>query len=159
MIRHIALVLALLSPMPALALSCLPPSVERSYAEFDAAEETYVVVLGRLTLNTKRLPKGMKVDRQPPRLTRVDGKLHGHSLTSAGFSLPFEQNVTLEVACFGPWCGGAKNGENVLAFVRKDPEGYAVAINPCGGSVFGQPKPAMLKKVRKCFAQKDCSAG
>lgn len=38
MIRELALVLALLAPLPALALSCVAPSVERSYADFDAAK-------------------------------------------------------------------------------------------------------------------------
>lgn len=116
------------------------------------------MVHGRLTLDMSKLPKTRLTDQNPPELTFVEGTLRGASLTGSGFKVPFEQNVTLEIACFGPWCGTAKNGEDVLVFVRKDPGGYAIAITPCGGSVFGEPKPAMLKRVKQCLRLHDCKA-
>lgn len=150
--------LMFLLPLPAFALSCLAPSVERSFAQFDAAEEVYVVVHGRLTLDEKDLPKNLGLDQNPPRLTILPGRLRGSSLTKAGFVLPFDQELSLEVSCIGPWCGSARNGEDVLAFVRKDAEGYALAVNPCGGAVFGTPKPEMLKQVRSCLRTGACTA-
>lgn len=156
--RALVLAAAFLFPVPALALSCLAPSVERSFAQFDAAEESYVVVHGRLTLDEKALPKGMTVDRNPPAMTFVPARLRGQSLTLAGFTLPYDQKLTLEVACIGPWCGAARNGEDVLAFVRKDAEGYALAISPCGGAVFGTPKPEQLKQVEMCLREGNCTA-
>lgn len=156
--RVLFLTFALLAPVPALALSCLAPSVERSFAHFDAAEENYVVVHGRLTLDEKALPKGMRVDRNPPEMTFVPAELQGQSLTKAGFTLPYDQELTLEVACIGPWCGAARNGEDVLAFVRKDADGYALSISPCGGAVFGTPKPEQLKQVQICLRKGNCRA-
>ncbi len=156
--RFLAFFLALFAPMPALALSCLAPSIERSYAQFDAAEETYVVVHGRLTLDMSKLPKGMTTNPPPPRMTHVSGKLRGSSLNASGFALPFEREVMLEVTCLGPWCGDAKSGEDVLAFVRKDANGYALRISPCGGTSFGEPSRAMLKRVTQCFTKKNCVA-
>ncbi|MFC6635922.1 hypothetical protein GV827_05260 [Sulfitobacter sp. JBTF-M27] len=156
--RALLLVLMCVLPVPALALSCLAPSVERSFAQFDAAEETYVVVHGRLTLDEKKLPKNLGLDRKPPRLTILPGRLRGSSLTKAGFVLPFDQELSLEVSCIGPWCGSARNGEDALAFVRKDADGYALAISPCGGAVFGNPKPEMLKQVRTCLRTGTCTA-
>lgn len=155
--RGVILGLALLLPVPALALSCLAPSVERSFAAFDAAEETYIVVHGRLTLDESDLPKGMMIDPRPPAMTTVTAKLRGSSLTQKGFSLPFEQEVTLEVSCLGHWCGSARNGEDVLAFVRKDSAGYAITVGPCGGSIFGTPKPEMLRAVRACLRDRNCT--
>jgi hypothetical protein len=154
--RYLALALAFLAPMPAFALSCRAPTIENSYAQFDAAKEAYVVVHGRLTLDMSKLPKGMTTNPAPPSMTRVPAILRGSSLNTSGFALPFEQKVMLEVACFGPWCGGAKSGEDVLAFVRKETDGYALPISPCGGSVFGEPKPAMLKRVKQCLTLQNC---
>lgn len=156
--RLIAFVLALVAPVPALALSCLAPSVERSYASFAAAEETYIVVHGRLTLDVSKLPKGMSATNRPPRMTKIKAKLRGTSLGRSGFGLPFDQGVTLEVTCLSHWCGAVQNGEDLLAFVRKDADGYAMRISPCGGSVFATPKPAMLTQVERCMANKNCSA-
>ncbi|MEW9918230.1 hypothetical protein AB2B41_01325 [Marimonas sp. MJW-29] len=155
--RAALLLLALIAPAPALALSCLAPSVERSFARFDAAEEEYVVVHGRLTLDERDLPEGMIAEPPPPAMTHVEAKLRGSSLTREGFKLPFEQAITLEVACLGPWCGSAQNGEDVLAFVRKDADGYAIAVGPCGGSIFGTPKPEMLKAVLACLRDQNCT--
>lgn len=154
--RCIFLLIALIVPLPALALSCMAPSVERSFARFAEAEETYVIVHGRLTLDVKALPKGMSADRDPPKMTRIPAKLVGRSMGRNGFDLPFDQAVTLEVSCLGPWCGSARNGEDVLAFVRKSDNGYALAITPCGGSVFGAPKPSQLRLVKQCFRKARC---
>lgn len=155
--RILAFLIALLAPVPALALSCLSPSVERSYAQFHAEEDSYVVVHGRLTLDASKLPTGMTADRDPPRMTLIPAKLRGTSLNAKGFVLPFEQEVTLEVRCLGPWCGGVQNGEDVLAFVRKDAKGYAINVGPCGGSVFGMPKATLLKRVQQCMTQQNCT--
>ena len=95
--RALVLALALLAPMPALALSCMAPSVERSFARFEAEDDVYIVVHGRLTFNTKKLPKRVTHGVQPPRRTDVAARLKGSSLTKDGFTLPFDQTVTLEV--------------------------------------------------------------
>lgn len=156
--RHalLALMMALL-PLQAQALSCLAPTVERSFARFDAAPEVYIVVHGRLTFDESALPKGMTVDKDPPAMTHVPATLLGTSLTQDGFSLPFEQDVTLEVSCLGPWCGSAQTGEDVLAFLRKDEEAYAIAVEPCGGGMFGTPKPDMLEAATACMRDRDCT--
>jgi hypothetical protein len=146
----------LLLPLQAQALSCLAPSVARSYQEYDAAEERYLVVHGRVTLDQDLLPKNGQGTKQPPELTEVPGRLVGKSLSKEGFELPFEQDVTLEVACYGPWCGSVENGTDLLAFVRKDAEGYAIDVNPCGGAAFAVPKPEMLKQAKACMNGGPC---
>lgn len=154
--RLLAIVAALTLPLPALALSCIAADVETSFARYDAADETYVVVHGRLTFEQSALPKGMLPDKKPPKMTQVPAHLRGSSLAKGGFVLPFDQDVTLEVACLGPWCGAAGNGRSVLAFVRKDADGFAVELSPCGGALFEEPKPAMLKAVKGCFTDRTC---
>lgn len=157
MIRLWLLIAVFLAPLPAMALSCLAPSVERSFQQFNAAEETYVVVHGRLTLDKAQLPRNDFETQRPPPMTRVPARLIGRSLGLEGFKTPFEREVTLEVACFGPWCGSAQNGGDVLAFLRKDTDGYALGITPCGGGAFWAPSSKMLRTVKQCLRGGDCT--
>lgn len=153
--RALAILLMLLLPMQAAALSCLRPSVARTYIKAAAADETYIIASGRLTFDQGSLPKGGNNDA--PRMTHIPARLVGKSMTSDGFKVPFDHDITLEVACFGPWCGGAQNGAQVLAFVKRQGARYALSVTPCGGMVFANPKPAMLKQVLRCHRGGDCT--
>jgi hypothetical protein len=157
--RLFALVLMCLAPFPALALTCVRPAVERTYAEVDAAPEHYVVVRGRLTLDPRKLPKDGSQQSSPPSLTLVPARLVGKSMTASGFAVPFEHRLMLEVACLGPWCGSAVNGQEVLAFVRREGGDYALAVNPCGGHVFGNPTAAQVKQALACHRGGACGQG
>ncbi|MFD2738278.1 hypothetical protein ACFSUD_01715 [Sulfitobacter aestuarii] len=155
--RLLSTLFALLAPFPAAALTCMPHSLEATYQEAMAAEEIYHVVHGRLTFDPQRLPK-VDLTRQQdiPPLTRLAARLEGMALAEQGFKLPFERDITLEAACYGPWCASAETGQDVLAFVRKTPEGHVLETNPCGGFLFSTPKPALLRKVQACFAGENC---
>lgn len=152
------LALALLLPVPALALSCLAPSVERSFQQFNDAAESYVVVHGRLTFDRTKLPKSDFDTQTPPKMTMIPAMLTGKSLNHMGFKVPFDQQITLEVACYGPWCGSAQDGGDVLGFLRRDAGGYALEINPCGGGAFWEPPGKMLRAVKRCFRGGNCTA-
>ncbi|OAN78536.1 hypothetical protein A8B82_09185 [Sulfitobacter sp. EhC04] len=154
--RFVALMLALCAPLPALALSCVAPSVERTFHEVNEAKDEYVVVHGRLTLDQRKLPSDGSTQSNPPKMTLVPATLSGTSLSASGFHTPFDKDIMLEVACFGPWCGSVANGADVLAFVRRDGGQYALGINPCGGHVFTPVQPAQLKQVRQCFTGGAC---
>ena len=154
--RRILALLIILLPLEAQALSCLRPSVARSFLGYDKAEETYIVVQGRLTFDESLLPRNSYGEVAPPQMTKVPAHLTGKSLNRSGFKVPFEQDLTLEVACFGPWCGGAKTGGEVLAFLRVDEGGYALDVNPCGGALFPEPRPDMLKTARTCLQGGRC---
>lgn len=157
MMRFILLALALMTPLPALALSCIEPSVERSFQEYSDASETYVVVHGRLTFDSDKLPKSDFETQITPRMTKIPSLLIGKSLNRQGFALPFDHRITLEVACFGPWCGTAQDGGDVLAFLRKEADGYALAITPCGGGAYRGPSGKMLRAVEQCFRGGECA--
>lgn len=156
--RFLVFLIAMMAPMPALALSCVAPSVERTFQKVNDAKEDYIVVHGRLTLDTDTLPKEGTTSSNPPKMTKVPATLTGLSLNRSGFEVPFEHHVTLEVACFGPWCGRVENGVDVLAFVRRDGGRYALGINPCGGHVFAPAQAAQLSKVQQCFNGGTCDS-
>ena len=156
--RYLLFLVAIMLPMQAAALSCIRPSVERSYTEVAAAKESYVVAKGRLTFDQRKLPPDDNGPVKPPKLTRIEARLVGSSLSSKGFNVPFDQPVTLEVACYGPWCGRAESGGQVLAFLKRSKSGYALDINPCGGRSFADPKAKMLKQVVQCHKGGRCKA-
>ena len=153
--RLAALLCALLLPVQAAALSCLKPSVGRTFAQANAAEATYVVVEGRLTLDDRRVPKSLEGGAEPPKLTEVPAHLTGRSLSVAGFRTPFERDITLEISCLGPWCGSVANGTEVLAFLRHGKAGYVLEVEPCGGYVFDN-LPEQRRRVRDCLRGDAC---
>ena len=106
--KHLALMLAvMLVAGPALALSCLPPDVARTYKQAAEAKETYIVVLGRLSFDASKLPKAdMERQQETPPQTLIPARIEGTSLSQAGFETPFTANITLNARCFGPWCAG-----------------------------------------------------
>jgi len=143
-------------PLPALALSCLAPTVERSFTQFQASDDIYVIVKGQLTLDTTLLPKGMTLDANPPEMTHVPARLSGMSMGPNGFVRPFDRDITLEVLCLGPWCGGVAPDIETLTFLRKVDDGYALTISPCGGSAFPEPTVAQEDALQKCWRDGTC---
>lgn len=75
MTRIIACALATLAPLPALALSCLPHSVEATYQRAAEAKESYVIVQGRLTFDASALPDNGTGTINPPKRRRSRLKL------------------------------------------------------------------------------------
>lgn len=141
---------------PALALSCLQPDIARSFDEAQKAEEAYVVVHGTLSFDASTLPKEVSNDNPP--VTKVPARLEGRALSKTGFDHEFARDVTLEVLCFGPWCGGATPGETLLGFIRKDDDGYTLSVDPCGSLTFPDPDQKVLDKVAACFRDGRCPA-
>lgn len=152
----LALLLAL-APVSAVALSCMPHSVEAAYSSAQEAEERFVVVRGKLAFNTRKLPKVDYDDQAAtPNMTRIKATLQGKSLGLGGFETPYHKPVTLAVACYGPWCASAQRGVEVLAFVELNPNGDVVATNPCGGYLFHNPTPKILRAVEQCMQGGPC---
>lgn len=139
--------LVALLPLPALALSCMPWGLSDAYDEAEASSEEYVVVEGDLSFDTEALPK-TEWDNQmaTPQSTDIPARLHGMSLSTNGFSIPFDAALTLRIGCAGPWCAGAAEGP-VLAFLRRETSGYVLVRGPCGGMLFDRPDADQLDWV------------
>ncbi len=157
-LRHgLAALLVGWSTGPAFALSCLPPDVARSFVELAEAEETYVVVHGTLTFDEGGLPKtDWENQAATPPSTPLAARISGLSLTSDGFSAPFDRSITFDVLCFGPWCAGAVSGSDVLAFVEYRDGSYVFSLGPCNANGFFDPDQAMLDQVQSCMKGQDC---
>ena len=150
---------ALLSVLagPVLALSCVPHDLARSFAEAAEAEEVYIIVHGTLTFDASLLPK-VDYDRQDetPPDTLIPARLAGKFLSLQGFDTPFDQPITLNAQCFGPWCAGAATDTPYLGFLQQTPTGYLLAVTPCGGFGFANPTPEMLEKATQCIRGETC---
>jgi hypothetical protein len=145
--RLIAIVLSMLVPAQAMALSCVRPTVERSFAQAQASDDYYAVVRGRLTFDESKIPKTQLNSNDAP----------GSSLSQAGFKTPFDRKITIELRCFGPWCGSAVSGSEYLGFMKNTASGYALSIDPCQSQVFPEPTPQMLDAVTDCLNGAACS--
>lgn len=157
--RLIAVILFALAPVPALSLSCIAPTVTGSFARFDAAAETYVVARGVITFDESALPPVVVVEPPPPALTNIPGQFEGVSLASEGFERPFSDDITVSVTCMGPWCGTARSGADILAFLRLDGAGYTLEVTPCPGTFFEAPTKAQMETAQRCFVERDCEQG
>lgn len=154
--RVLALLVSIAAPFPALALSCMPASVPATYERLQNAPETYVVVHGKLTLeNGEKVQKDFSAGTAP-KSSRVRGKITGRSLSKAGFQMPFERDIKIDLICLGPWCGSVENGSDVLAFLGHEGDGYVLSVEPCYGDVFVDPQPDMMKQAESCFKKGQC---
>ena len=141
---------------PALALSCLRPDVARTYNQASEAEQAYVVVSGALRFDETRLPEndGTNNDR---RNVTIPARLEGTSLSRAGFTTPFARDITLEVRCFGPWCGGARSGVEYLVFLEKHGRKLVMVADPCGSWAFPEPSADQVRQVETCIGGLECA--
>ncbi len=153
------LIALLFSAQTALALSCRPITVEDIFNQAADAPESYVVVQGVLKFDMRKLPKSHPV---PPRQTQptnlIAARITGMSLGMTGFKQAFQQPVTLNAACFGPWCSHPQSGVPYLTFLRQTADGYHLDITPCGGFAIANPSQQQLTTVTKCLRQGRCPA-
>lgn len=136
---------AALAAGPALALSCLQPSVARSFEEARAAEEVYAVVLGRFEFGRTDLPaagaEGVKIP------ATFDGRVLGPD----GFVTEARRPVLLDVTCAMSWCGQIEPGTETLAFIEIGEDGLKVHVTACPRWVFQNPLPEQLGVARSCM--------
>lgn len=147
-----------LVPQMALALSCVPYTVQDAFVSARDAQERYVIVRGQLDFDPAQVPPRDMIKQNPDTII-VSGHLRGKSLSNSGFTHGYNKPVTVTLSCVGPWCAGAEPGSDVLAFVALEADGDDVIANhPCGGYLFMRPTAQMLRDVRQCFVSNECAA-
>lgn len=155
--RGLLLVIWLVMPQSALALSCLPHNAISAFLDADRSTKSYVAVLGRLSFDASKTPKP---DQSRQRLPEPDnflsGRISGHSLTQSGFDAPFDRAIDINLKCMGPWCARLRNGQEQLVYLERTDGRYLLVSDPCGGYAFATPDPATLDKVRSCMRGEAC---
>lgn len=139
---------------PALALSCLHPSIANTYAGADAVDVSYRLILGKIDLlpgQTPRSVNGQSAGEPYTLNARVSGRQGG----ADGFRRPVAFPVTLEIGCAGPWCGSVPRGE-VLMFVEARGADHVLALGACPHFAL-QATPETIAQARQCLAGGRCA--
>lgn len=109
------------------------------HAWYEAAEsdKLYLIIRGDLIFDERELPK-VDWDNQSmtPPLTRIDGYISGMQLGRNGFQRLYQGPVTLEIACYGPWCAELRVGQTYVVFLEMREQELVISTNPCGGFAF-----------------------
>ncbi|MEL6450418.1 MAG: hypothetical protein AAFQ19_04105 [Pseudomonadota bacterium] len=155
MLRILVVVLSLL-PMSAWALSCVPHRVSDAFLQAQAAPQSYVAVLGRITFDPRQVPRAERDwSRDFPPTTLIPATFDGMALGPRGVDQPFSADVVLEVTCSGPWCPDPQPGE-MLGFLRKTSHSYVLETTACGQYMFGRPRTEQVQQLRDCLAGRRC---
>lgn len=144
MMRWLAGIFALLHPLPALALSCLPHDFAMTFQQAKDDAHPYVVVLGTLSFDPGLLPKSHEPGAQTALL---DAHFVGQILDGGPIDLP----ITLIARCYGPWCAAPSSDSPSLALLRETHSGYELDVNPCGGFLFSASDAALIHRARACL--------
>lgn len=133
----------------AVALTCLPPDLERSHAWADERQEPFVIAVGSLTRSGPDTPDGLAGENPQGRVSysfpaRFAGRLAG----TDGFTLDRAFDVTVEVRCESVWCGSDSLSDHGLYFFRQDADdAHALEAGLCGGFFFENPTEHQLLEI------------
>ncbi|RYH04072.1 hypothetical protein EU805_01485 [Salipiger sp. IMCC34102] len=147
--RTLLIAAALLAAGPATALSCLRPDPLASFDMAAQSELPYLVLSGRIT------PIGA-----PPAEDQAGAyaaRLTGEGLAYEGLTVPFDETVTLDLQCNGPWCGVPPGDDPVLVFARVDGERPLIELDPCSTWVFPAPDRQTEEALAQCLTDGACS--
>ena len=149
MIRALALILL---AGPAQALSCLPVGPREGYDLAAKSDKSYVVVAGVAAFDSGLLPRNRyPTTENPPAHNEIPARIKGRSLDTNGFLNPFDEAVTLDALCLGPWCGEMAGGGDYLMFLERRDAGYTLTLDPCAEYVFARPNAETLNHIAACF--------
>ncbi|SIO31713.1 hypothetical protein [Vannielia litorea] len=149
---------ALAPALPVAALSCLPADPVRIYTQARDAEARYRIVHGTLTAQqTIRKHKQDMTRTTPPKPIRVKARLQGMQLGQGGFATPIDLPVTVEMVCYGPWCGNWPGAGQMLMSVEEQKGGQlVVTADPCLSQIYAKPTRQELDRVVRCHRAGRC---
>ncbi len=157
MVRFLTVLLVCLAAQPALALSCLRPDAVRLYEMARDSEAVFVMVRGRAKVSGPAI--NLVPDNTQDQTATTTAVVSGTMLTSHAFGRDFNQEITLEVSCLGPWCGGTDglDREQFLAIQVRD-DGLVLRLGPCGGDVVDWDRDSE-RRMLACHRGDACDTG
>ena len=146
-------------PAPVLALSCAPTPPERAFQQAQASRDAYIVAVGQLDFNPDDLPVVTDPAVEQPAHDNVfRATLTGFFLTGSGFDARFVRQIRVNAQCIGPFCAALAPGQQYLAFLRQEGQGYVLEQSPCGGLGYPKPSDALLERMHQCLLGEECVA-
>ena len=155
MIRSALTALLILACGPALALSCIAPTIEDAFAFARDSEDGYLPVQGHF--------EGFAIrpqDKSPePDDREFNARFVGHVVTGHGKGRALNLEVHVTERCLASWCGALPPNVDLLTFLRRDDQGYHFEIGPCGGNAFSEPTRVMTNRLSQCLRDMACAPG
>lgn len=138
---------------PAIALSCLQPTIEQAFLDARDAQEIYVPVLGRFEGFARRPePKDNR-----PEDRSFTARFVGQAVTTRVIGPRIDVTVQVNENCIASWCPAVVPGVEMLTFLEKSGEDYIFNINACGGNAFANPTRETVNQLRTCLRDMDCA--
>jgi hypothetical protein len=136
--------------MPASALSCLEPTLERSFAEAASSERSYAILYGSIDVDEASLP----AEDSKPAPYSVTATFSGQEIQAEGLSENFVHEMVIDVTCSGEWCGGAHDSQDAIFFGRLGENGQlTLESHACSNGVFSEASKEDLDKVIELLNQ------
>jgi len=151
------------SAAPLFALSCMPLDVASNYRFADRADDSYVIVRGRVTVEEQPWELGQEGSGDYPfQYKSYVAQFEGQAAGRRGFHAPFQQEIEFRQAC-RLWpdinvCEdigiqeARQDDEDMIYFLRKTDDGYDFTTSDCPWGMF----PATRSNVRQVQA---CMSG
>mgnify|MGYP000291857563 CR=1 FL=1 len=151
---------------PLFALSCMPPDIATNYRVLDDAKDTYVIVRGRVSVETQPYELGRETNSGSVFEYKSHvGRFTGHIANRRGFTVPFSDDVEFKQAC-RLWPNinvcedlgthpGQEDEEEMIYFLRKTDVGYDFVTGDCPGGVHPATR-ANERQVNRCMRGAEC---
>jgi hypothetical protein len=149
-----------LAAPPLMALSCMEPDPVRLFAELDDSDQEWTIVWGFLQYETDyEVPDVMEMSETPGRsFAPIPARIDGAGLSAEGFVRPYAGPIQMQPVCYGPWCGGLPGPGAGLHFLKVEPQGLVLLLDPCGQYSHPPPDPALQAALAACIAGDPCLA-
>ena len=142
----IAVSLAILTAMPAHALSCLRPDLREIYHRIDDSPEVYTIVRGKIWV------QGGGDAFAPDHPVTVPATFEGTSLIDN--TTRVSAQILVNVTCTGAWCGSVQNDRDAIFFLRQVGQAWVLDAQACDSMAHYNPNGAALAIIADCVAGK-----
>ncbi|WP_281826448.1 hypothetical protein [Jannaschia rubra] len=137
------------------ALSCLRPSVQRSFATASESDAQYVLAVGRIRLLPGEKVPSTGSDPNARQGYSVKARFDGKLAAADGFTEDAAFPLTVQVECAGAWCGGVPL-DRVLAFIERRGEENVLVESPCPAFALSA-RPETIAAAEACLSGGDCT--
>ncbi|MEM6308255.1 MAG: hypothetical protein AAF701_09750 [Pseudomonadota bacterium] len=153
---RIAMLLCLLASS-GFGLSCVPPSAQAMYTYADASDTRYLPVVGTFTVSKDTVQSEQTLEHSH-KGNNFTAQFSGKALTQQGFHAPFDTDVSVQIACAGPWCGHLPTDFGMLTLLeQRDDDTYRLLLGPCALATLPARKDYVQAFVR-CHKGGPCDA-
>ncbi len=153
--------LVCLLAQPATALSCIRPDAVRQYEQARDSEDLYTMVIGSLDAETPIAVPKRDAQGNYPDGTKADTTVRftGRELTRAGFTAPFDEQITVRTLCLSVWCASPPATDaHVFVTLKHDRQTLLLELSPCptnalAWNVDDEARVLNCHRFGKCTAQ------